>query len=111
MKWIQMVLVAFFLALGTNNAVAGAGHYHGPVSAQQAGNMAQSVVSNMASKGSLAPTWATASRTGLDRTDMNGNLVWRATYANNKETDPAKRNLHVYLTLTGQFIKADYAAK
>ena len=111
MKSIQMVLVAFFLALGTNNAVAGGGHYHGPVSELQAGSVAQNVVNNMARQGNLAPTWATVQPSSLDKTTLDGNMVWRAAFANDQETDPSKRNLHAYLTLTGGFIKADYAAK
>ncbi|MBF0589451.1 MAG: hypothetical protein HQL53_09995 [Magnetococcales bacterium] len=111
MKWFQMAIVAFVLVVGANHTMAGGGHYHGPVSQQRVGDISQNLVNNMARKGDLASSWTTASRTSLDRTTIDGNLVWKAVFANEQESDPSRRNLHVFLTLTGGFIKAKYAAK
>lgn len=111
MKWIQSAFIALSLALGTQNAMAGAGHYHGPVSEAQAGQTAESVVRNMAKQGNLSDSWGVTSLTSLSRASMGGNMVWKAEFANPNESVPERRKLNVYLTLTGGFIKADYATK
>ncbi|MEG3618719.1 DUF6488 family protein [Magnetovibrio sp. PR-2] len=109
MKWIQSVIMALFLAFGAQSAMAGAGHYHGPMSEAQAGQLAERVVSNMAQRGNLSTSWGGTSLDSLGKTTLDGNMVWRAVFSNAEEAAPEKRKLNVYLTLTGGFIKADYA--
>lgn len=111
MKWILSAFVAVFLILGTHNAMAGAGHYHGPVSEQQASKIATSIVHNMAKQGNLPSSWGQTDMASLGKTTLDGNMVWQAKFSNAKETNAEKRKMNVYLTLTGGFIKAEYAAK
>ena len=85
MKWFTRVFFALFLAFGAQTASAGSGHYHGPVTEAQAGQIAQNIVRNLTTKGSLS--------------------------SNAAETAPERRKLNVFLTLTGGFIKADFAGK
>lgn len=111
MKWFTRVFFALFLAFGAQTASAGSGHYHGPVTDAQAGQIAQNVVSNLAAKGSLANSWSNTSLNSLSKTSLDGNMVWRAEFSNAAETAPERRKLNIYLTLTGGFIKADFAGK
>ena len=111
MKWIQSAFIALFLAFGAQSALAGSGHYHGPVSEEQAGQIAQSVVRNLAGRGDLPDSWSGKSPSSLSRTSLGGNMVWQAEFSNAKETNPERRKLNVFLSLTGGFIKADYAGQ
>lgn len=109
MKWFLSAFVAVSLMLGAQAAMAGAGHYHGPVSKEQAGKIAVNIVQNMTKQGSLPTSWAGTSMGSLERTPLNGNLVWRAEFFNAEEPVAEKRKVIVFLTLTGAFIKAEYA--
>lgn len=111
MKWILNAFVAVFLVLGAHNAMAGAGHYHGPMNEQQAGKIAQSIVRNMAEQGSLPTSWGQTPLGSLEKKSLGGNMVWLAEFTNADEANAKKRKMNVYLTLTGGFIKAEYATK
>jgi hypothetical protein len=111
MKWILNAFVAVFLVLGAHNANAGAGHYHGPVNEHQASKIAESIVHNMARQGSLPTSWGQTPIGSLGKTSLDGNTVWQARFSNAEETNAEKRKMNVYLSLTGGFIKAEYATK
>ena len=111
MKWFTRVFFALFLAFGAQTASAGSGHYHGPVTEAQAGQIAQNIVRNLTTKGSLSESWGNTSLSSLGKTSLDGNMVWRAEFSNAAETAPERRKLNVFLTLTGGFIKADFAGK
>lgn len=111
MKWIRTALVALSLVFGAHGAMAGAGHHHGPVSETQAGKIAENIVQDMARRGDLSTSWAKLSANGLEKTSLDGNMVWKAVFSNDQEPSPEKRNLNVYMNLTGGLIKTDYAKK
>ncbi|HIJ84286.1 MAG: hypothetical protein HW380_2919 [Magnetococcales bacterium] len=111
MKWMQTALVVFSLVFGVNGAMAGSGHHHGPVTEPQVGKIAENIVQDMARRGNLSTSWANRSATGLEKTSLDGNVVWKAVFSNDKEPSPEKRNLNVYINLTGGLIKTDHAKK
>lgn len=111
MKWIKIVLVTLAMLFVTNGAIAGSGHDHGPITEARASKISEKVVQEMAQRGELPPSWAKISATSLEKITLDGNMVWRAAFSNKQESSLEKRDLNVYMTLTGGLIKTEHAKK
>ena len=111
MKWFKAALIGFVLMFNTYSAMAGSGHSHGPVTKQQAGQIAENIVQNMVKQNGLASSWAQTSLSSLEQGSLDGNVTWKAAFTNDQETVIEKQKLNVYLTLTGGFIGAEYSTK
>lgn len=111
MKIFARILVGCFLALGALEATAGSGHYHGPVSQEQAEATAENIVNNMVKQKSLSQSWEGRPVRSLERVKLGGDLVWRAMFSNDQVKVPSEQTLNVFLTLTGGFIRANYTSK
>lgn len=109
MQRLTVVFIGVFLMLIAGNAIAGGNHYHGPIGDKQAGYTAESVVRNLVSQKELEQSWAQSSIKSIKKTKLKGDIVWRAMFTNDQITTPGKKNLNVFLTLTGGFIKAGYS--
>lgn len=111
MQWIKAIFISFFLMFNAVDATAGGGHYHGPVSKEQAERTAKNVVSSLVRQNNLDQSWAQSPMKSIERIKLKGDLVWRAIFANKLITTPGEQNLNVFLTLTGGFITANYTGK
>ena len=111
MKWIKIALITLSVMFVANGAIAGSGHDHGPITEARASQISDKVVHDMAQRGELPPSWAKMSATSLEKISLDGNMVWRSAFSNNQESSPEKRNLNVYMTLTGHLIKTEHSKK
>ena len=107
-KLLKAVLIGFFLVFGYANAMAGSDHFHGPVTKDALNDKAKNAVSGLVNKKVLEQTWMQSTISSTVEAIRNGDPVWKVTFTNTKVTDPAKKNLHVFLTQTGGFLDANH---
>ncbi|MBF0429581.1 MAG: hypothetical protein HQL94_11720, partial [Magnetococcales bacterium] len=92
---------------GYTNAIAGTDHSHGPVTKDVVNDKAKNAVSGLVNKKVLEQSWTQSTISSTVETIRKGDPVWKVTFTNTKETDPAKKNLYVFMTQTGGFLDAN----
>jgi hypothetical protein len=118
---LRSLLLAITLGLLPITAMGGSNHDHGqghnhshsitPVSQETAIKIATSVVVDFAQRKKVDESWATITSNSVEQKEFNGKLEWVVFFDNDKITDPAKRTIYVFLTLTGDYIAANYSGK
>lgn len=108
MKFLKAIFVSLSLLFTASTAIAGSGHYHGPIDQAGAEQRAERAVSSLIKQSVLEPSWQGLPVTSVEKAEYPGDKVWLARFSNAKATDSAKQELYVYLTLTGGFITANY---
>lgn len=111
MRQLKVIFIGFFLIFFNVNAMAGSGHSHGPVTQSVAEAKAEQVVQSLVSRNVVEESWALREVNSMERTKRKGDWVWKAVFANDQATDSAKQTLYVFLSLTGNFIDANYSGQ
>ena len=113
MKTMATTLVLSSLLFGAP-VMAGGGHNHGHSHAQQPANQeaaeksASMAVASLVAGGSVDKSWSSISANSSEKKDFNGRVEWVVVFVNEEITDPAKQKLYVFLTLSGEYIAANY---
>ena len=114
---LRTLLLGFILGLLPITAMAGSGHDHGhsnsnaPVNQATATTTAATIVAGFIKGKKLDESWAPIKAVSVEKKEYNGRSEWVISFVNDKITDPDKRTLYVFLTLTGDYIAANYTGK
>jgi len=115
----KTLLLGFFLGLAPFTVIAGSGHDHGhghghsqgPIDQDAAVLKATKIVNNLVEKSTLEKSWKSIKLNLIEKKVFQEKTEWVATFVNNKVTDVNKQKLYVFLTLSGDYIAANYTGK
>lgn len=113
MKILATTLVLSSLLFGAP-VMAGSGHDHGhshaqaPVNKETAEKNAEKAIASLVVTGKIDKSWKSITVSSSEKKDFNGRSEWVVIYINEKITEPAKQKLYVFLTLSGEYIAANY---
>ena len=116
MKTLATTLVLSSLLFGAP-VIAGSGHDHGhshaqaPVNKEAAEINADKAVASLVVSGKIDKSWELIMASSSEKKDFSGRSEWVVIFVNEKITDTAKQKLFVFLTLSGEFIAANYTGK
>jgi len=105
---IQSFILISVLTLFSGAAAAGTDHSHDPVTQQQAEQVATQIVSTMVKQGVIEESWDGTAVQVSEQKVFSGRTEWVVSYRNDAVSDPSKRTLYIFLTLTGDYIAANY---
>ena len=114
---LNTLLLGFTLALFSMVAIAGGGHDHGhghshePVNQATANSKATKIIASFIKQKTLDKSWAGTTVSSSEKKMFNGRQEWVVSFINEKVADTKKRKLYVFLTLSGDYIAANYTGK
>jgi len=114
---LKTLLFTFTLSLFSVTAIAGGGHdhshehSHSAVDQTTANSKATKIVANFIKKKTLDKSWAGVAVNSSEKKMFNGKQEWVVSFFNKKIADAKKRKLYVFLTLSGDYIAANYTGK
>lgn len=110
---LKTLLLALTFGLFSMTAIAGGGHGHShePVSQSAANSTATKIVAGFIKQKTLDKIWAGTTVSSSEKKIFNGRQEWVVSFVNKKVTDTKKRTLYVFLTLSGDYIAANYTGK
>lgn len=114
---IQAFIFSFVLTLFSCASIAGSDHDHGhghshePVSQQQAEQVAGQVLSTLVDKEVIDSSWKNIETGKSEKKEFGGNLEWVVSYKNEAVSDPGKQTLYIFLTLSGEYLAANYTGE
>ncbi|MDH5324698.1 MAG: DUF6488 family protein [Gammaproteobacteria bacterium] len=89
----------------------GHGHAHGPVSQDQAEKAAFSQIKRLVKKGKIDASWNQAKLAKAEKRKFGKKLEWVISFNNDKIKDSGKKTLYVFLSLSGEYVAANYSGK
>ena len=113
----KTLLLTFTLSLFSVAVIAGGGHDHGQghshsvVDQTTVNSNATKIITSLIKNNKLDKSWAGIAVNSSEKKIFNGRQEWVVSFVNNKVTDAKKRKLYVFLTLTGDYIAANYTGK
>jgi len=114
---LKTLLLTFALSLFSVIVVAGGGHDHGQEHSHSAvdqttvNSKATKVITSLIKNNKLDKSWASIAVNSSEKKIFNGRQEWVVSFVNEKIADAKKRKLYVFLTLTGDYIAANYTGK
>ncbi|MCK4707806.1 MAG: hypothetical protein KAU21_04255 [Gammaproteobacteria bacterium] len=109
---IQTVILSITLFLFPLSTLAGSGHDHGhshaPVTQLQADKVASDIVLQLAEESKIDASWKTVQINKSLKKKFGNNLEWVISFKNENISDPAKQTLYIFLTLSGEYLAANY---
>lgn len=113
---VSTLLLTLMLGFFPLSALAGTdhGHSHGPVeiTREQADKIASYRIAELVFTREIHKSWATVNPVKTEkRVTIDGNTEWVIAYSNDKEPDPAKSQLFVSLSSTGEFISSGFTGE
>ena len=120
---IQSLIISAVLALSPAVLFAGKDHDHGhddghghshshdPVSQSQAEKTALKSVGQLVKKGKIDNSWSSVTVAKSEKKKFGKNMEWVVSFNNKKISDTSKQTLYVFLSLTGEYIAANYTGK
>lgn len=112
--------LGFILGLLSFTAMAGSGHDHGhghghspslPVTQETATINATRIVGELARRNKLDGSWASVTASSVEKKVFKGRQEWVAVFINDKIADTKKQKLYVFLTLSGDYIAANFTGQ
>ena len=114
---LKTLLLSLSLGLFSMTAIAGGGHDHGhghahePVSQATANSNALKIIASFIKQKTLDNSWTDTTVNSSEKKSFNGRQEWVVSFVNKKVTDAKKGKLYVFLTLSGDYIAANYTGK
>lgn len=105
------VAFSLLVALPASAGPGGPGHSHGPVSKEEILPAGISVKERLIKQGKIDPSWEGIAPEAAEQVDGNGRKEWLVTFKNPAATDKDKERLHVFFTLDGFFVAANFTGK
>lgn len=87
------------------------GHSHGPISAETAKARATKTMLNLAKRGVIDNSWASAKAAKAEKKTYAKGPEWVVSFNNDKVKDKSKQTLYIFYSLNGQYIAANYTGK
>ncbi len=118
MKTLITALTLSFVFFGAP-AIAGSGHDHGhghsheqtPVNQAAAEKNADKVINSLIKRDKIDKSWASVKASSVEKKIIAGHAEWLVIFINKKVSDADKQKLYVFLTVTGQYIAANYTGE
>ena len=113
MKTLAIALVLSSLFFGAP-VIAGSGHDHGhshapaPVNKEIAEINAGKAITSLVVSGKIDKSWELIIASSSEIKEFSGRSEWVVIFINEKITDTDKQKLYVFLTLSGEYIGANY---
>lgn len=114
---LNTLLLGFTLSLFSMLAIAGGGHNHGhghshePINQATANSKATKILNSFVKQKTIDKSWASTSVSSSEKKSFNGKQEWVISFMNEKSIDAKKRKLYIFLTLSGDYIAANYTGK
>ncbi len=89
----------------------GHSHSHDPVSQSQAEEAAVKRIEKLVSKRKIADSWKDAKVVGAEKKKFGNKEEWVVSFKNENVSDPGKQTLYIFLSLTGDYIAANFTGK
>lgn len=106
-KYIAVLVIG----LWSVQALAGGGHSHAPVTAEKASAIATKIVSNLVDQNVLEPSWKSVNIAKIEEKVFNGSKEWVVSFNNPQVQEEKKQTLYIFLTLSGEYVAANYTGK
>jgi hypothetical protein len=87
------------------------GHSHDQITQRQARDFAKRVVAAMVREKAVGESWNKATLTTASKKKRGRTSEWVVVFDNPAEPDPAKRSLHVFLDLEGEYLAANHSGR
>ena len=117
----RVLFISLLFALCSPVVFAGANHDHGhddghshshdPVSQSQAEEAAVKRVEKLVSKRKIADSWKGIKVAGSEKKKFGDKEEWVVSFKNDKVSDPNKQTLYIFLSLTGDYIAANFTGQ
>lgn len=115
----KTLLLGLIFSIFSVSTMAGSGHDHGhghshgntPVNQEKAVINATEVVSGFVTKNKLDKSWGFIKASSVEKNVFKGNSEWVIIFINDKIAAPDKQKLYVFLTLSGDYVAANYTGK
>lgn len=112
---IQIIILTLLLGIFPLAVIAGAGHDHGhshdPVSQLTAEETAIKSVAKLVDKGKIDKTWKSIGVAKSEKKEFSGHKEWVISFKNTNISDSSKQTLYIFLSLTGEYIAANFSGK
>jgi hypothetical protein len=114
---LQTLLLTFALSFFTPLVLAGANHDHGhghshePVTQEQAELTANHIMSTLVKRGVVDKSWDGIQVKKSEQKNFGGQMEWVISYDNTEITDKEKQTLYIFLTLSGEYLAANYTGQ
>ena len=86
-------------------------HSHDPVSQSQAEANAMKNVARLVARGKIDSSWEAVKVARAEKKEFGGKQEWVVSFKNEKIDDEEKQTLYVFLSLTGEYIAANYTGQ
>lgn len=110
MRTLKLVLV-LLTVLWSPLSLSGTGHSHAPVSAEKATEIATNIVSSLVKQGVIDPSWKKVEIANIEEKTFDGNKEWVASFNNPEIGEKEKQVLYIFLTLSGEYLAANYTGQ
>lgn len=108
---IQIIILTLLLSIFPLAVIAGAGHSHNPVSQLTAEETAIKSVAKLVDKGKIDKTWKSIGVAKSEKKEFSGHKEWVISFKNTNISDSSKQTLYIFLSLTGEYIAANFSGK
>ncbi|MDH5518308.1 MAG: DUF6488 family protein [Gammaproteobacteria bacterium] len=111
------LLFGLTLGLFSLTVIAGSGHDHGhghshaPVDQATAKVMASKIITSFVKQKTIDESWLSVTDSTVEKKVFNGQQEWVVSFVNEKISDAKKRKLYVFLSLSGDYVAANYTGK
>lgn len=86
-------------------------HRTAPISQSDVETKAVLKVATLVYKGKLDESWKSVEASKAEQKANGGQTEWIVTFNNKNVSNPAKRTLYVYYTITGKYLAANFTGK
>jgi len=109
----RKLLISMFAIglLATGSAFAHGGHDHEPIDKEKAIEKAKVVVSQMVKKSKLDASWENVKSIKASKKAFKEGNEWFISFENKTIKDSSKSTLYVFLTLSGEYLAANFTGK
>jgi len=116
---IKSILFSAVLFLSPVSVFAGSGHDHGhdhghshaPITQGEIETVAKSGMLNLVEQKKIDDSWKSVAIEKAIKKEFNGSEEWVISFKNEAISDASKQTIYIFLTLSGEFIAANYTGQ
>lgn len=113
MKMKTFILAAMLIftpaaALAGGGHDHGHGHSHAEISKAKAETIASERVASLVKSGKIDKSWSSVAPSSAETKEYGGHPEWVVIFNNDTIADKSKQRLYIFLSITGEFLAANY---